>query len=375
MNSIRKYTRVVLNIFIPMIWIALICLLGPKLLGFFMPFVIGWLVAMVANPLVRFLESRVKLVRKHSSVLIVVVVLALVIGASYLLISRLVIQAVLFAEELPAMYRKISAEVRSALDQSDMFFRMLPQDMKKSLDYFADNLGDYLNVLVQKIATSSVEVAGNMAKRIPSFLVKMVVIIMSSYFFIVDRDKIVEFWKHYVPGNSKRYLVYLKKDVRKLVGGYIIAQLRIMIVIAVILIIGLFILGVPYAFFLGILIAILDFLPLFGTGTVLIPWAVLNLISGEYVLAAGMAALYVLSQVVRQVIQPKLVGDSMGLSPLMTLLFLYLGFKWSGIGGMILAVPIGILVIKLYEYGIFKPMIDNLRLLVHDINEFRKGKG
>lgn len=374
MNSIRKYTRVVLNIIVPLIWIALICLLGPKLLGFFMPFVIGWLVAMVANPLVRFLESRVKLVRKHSSVIIVVAVLALVLGASYFLISRLIIQALLFAEDLPTMYSTISAEVRNALDQSDTFLRMLPQDIQASLDYFADNLGNYLSVLVQKITSSTVEVAGNMAKSIPSFLVNMVVIIMSSYFFIVDRDKIVEFGKKHTPGGSKRYLGYLRKDVRKLIGGYFIAQFRIMFVVAIILVVGLFVLGVPYAFLLGILIAILDFLPLFGTGTVLIPWAILKLISGEYVLAGGLVALYVLSQVIRQVIQPKLVGDTMGLSPLMTLLFLYLGFKWSGIGGMILAVPVGILVIKLYEYGIFTPMIDSVRLLLHDINEFRKGE-
>ncbi|MGL5436633.1 MAG: sporulation integral membrane protein YtvI [Lachnospiraceae bacterium] len=364
----------ILNIMIPLVWVAVICLLGPKLLRFFMPFVIGWLVAMVANPLVRFLESRVKLVRKHSSVLIVVAVLALVIGAGYFLISRLIIQAIAFARELPALYSMISTEVGSAFNQLDRFSHMMPQDMQSSWDAFANNVGDYLNLVVQKIASPTVEVAGNMARSIPTILVNMVVIIMSSYFFIVDRDKIVEFWNQYMPGGSKKYVVYLKKDVRKLISGYFIAQFRIMFVIAVILIIVFFILGIRYAFLLGILIAILDFLPLFGTGTVLIPWAILKLISGEYIIAAGLAALYVLTQVVRQIIQPKLVGDTMGLSPLMTLLFLYLGFKWSGIGGMILAVPVGILVMKLFEYGIFDSMVENIKLLIHDINEFRRGE-
>lgn len=362
----------ILNIIIPLLWVAVICLVGPKLLRFFMPFVIGWVVAMIANPLVRFLESRVKLVRKHSSVLIVIAVLALVIGAGYFLISRLIIQGIAFAKDLPALYRTISVEVSTAFNQLDRFSHMLPQDMQTSWDNFAGSVGDYLNLLVQKIASPTVEVAGNMARSIPNLLVNMVVIIMSSYFFIVDRDRIVEFGRQHMPGGSKKFVGYLKKDVRKLIGGYFVAQFRIMFVIAVIMIVGLFILGISYSFLLGILIAILDFLPLFGTGTVLIPWAVLKLLSGEYVVAAGLAALYVLTQVVRQLIQPKLVGDTMGLSPLMTLLFLYLGFKWSGIGGMILAVPVGILVIKLFEYGLFDSLVENVKLLIHDINEFRK---
>ncbi|MFR5733547.1 MAG: AI-2E family transporter [Clostridium sp.] len=93
-------------------------------------------------------------------------------------------------------------------------------------------------------------------------------------------------------------------------------------------------------FLIGVLVAILDFLPLFGTGTVLIPWALFKLLSADYPLAASLALLYVLTQVIRQVIQPKIVGDSMGLPPLWTLVFLYLGFKIHGISGMIIAVPL-----------------------------------
>ncbi len=134
---------------------------------------------------------------------------------------------------------------------------------------------------------------------------------------------------------------------------------------------GFLVLGIDYAFLLAILVAILDFLPLFGTGTVLIPWAVIKLLSADYALAAGMALLYVLTQVVRQVIQPKIVGDSMGLPPLMTLVFLYLGFKLHGISGMILAVPLGILVLNLYKYGAFDSMLDSIKILSSDVRRFR----
>ena len=151
------------------------------------------------------------------------------------------------------------------------------------------------------------------------------------------------------------------------------AQFKIMFMVALILLAGFVVLGIRYAFLLAILIAVLDFLPLFGTGTVLLPWAVVKVFSGEYMLAAGLALLYVVSQVARQMIQPKIVGDSMGLPPLMTLFLLYLGFKIRGISGMIMAVPLGILGMKLYEYGMFDSLIRNVRLLVREIEEFRRG--
>lgn len=108
----RRYARLILNIVIPAVEILLVCLLGAKLLKFFMPFVIGWIIAMIANPLVRFLESRVKIVRKHSSVLIVVAVLALIIGLSYFLVSRLILQAVELAKDLPVLYDALSADLQ-----------------------------------------------------------------------------------------------------------------------------------------------------------------------------------------------------------------------------------------------------------------------
>lgn len=374
MESVKKYTRVILNIIIPLMGIGLVWFLGPKLLRFFMPFVIGWVIAMIANPLVRFLDRKLKIVRKHSSVLIVVVVLAAVILLGYFLISRLVIQAISLVKDLPELYGIAVEEIRGVFARFDDLFRMLPHNVQENWQEFSTNVGAYLSLLVQKAASPTVEVAGNVAKGIPNALVNTVVTILSSYFFIVERDKIIEFWKRYLPEGGSRYYNYLKGDVKRLIGGYFLAQFRIMFVVCTILIVGFFVLGVRYAFLLGILIAMLDFLPVFGTGTVLIPWALVKLFSADYPLAIGLALLYVLSQVIRQVIQPKIVGDSMGLPPLMTLLFLYLGFKWSGIGGMILAVPLGIIVLNLYQYGAFDSLIENMKILVHDIREFRKGK-
>ena len=373
METVRHYTRVILNIIIPMITIYLVCFWGPKLLKFFMPFVIGWIIAMIANPLVRFLENRVKIVRKLGSVLIVVSVLALVIGVIYLVISKLIVEGASFIKDLPALYDTASHELHQAFLRMDHLFIRLPSGIQDSLNQFSENIGEYLNLAVQKIASPTVTMAGNVAKGIPGALVNSIITILSSYMFIAERDKIVEFWKKYAPKGSTKYVSLLQSDIKRLIGGYFAAQFKIMLVVAFILFAGFFVLGVDYAFLLALLIAFLDFLPLFGTGTALIPWALVKLLSGEYAFAAGLALLYVLTQVVRQVIQPKIVGDTMGIPPLWTLFFLYIGFKFSGISGMILAVPVGMLFLNLYEHGAFDSMIDNIRILVHDIDEFRRG--
>lgn len=374
MENARKYATILLNIIVPLAEILIVCLLGPKLLKFFMPFVIGWVIAMIANPLVRFLESRVRIVRKHSSMMIVVVVLAAIIGLGYFLISRLFLQAFELAKDLPELYDRASADFRDIFLRFDDIFRMLPANVQQAWQDFAGSVGQTLSFLVQKIASPTVEVAGSVAKGIPNALVNVVVTILSSYFFIAERDKIIEFWRRYLPQGGGKYYHYMKDDAKKLIGGYFLAQFKIMFVVAAILVAGFLILGIDYAFLLAILVSLLDFLPLFGTGTVLIPWAIVKLLSADYALAVGLALLYVLTQVVRQVIQPKIVGDTMGLPPLMTLIFLYLGFKLHGISGMILAVPLGILVLNLYKYGAFDSMIDSMKLLTEEVRRIRRGK-
>lgn len=150
------------------------------------------------------------------------------------------------------------------------------------------------------------------------------------------------------------------------------AQLKIMAVVWLILTAGFIVLGVGYGPLWAFLIAFLDFLPVFGTGTALLPWGLIKLLGGEYAFAAGLLLIYVLTQVTRQIVQPKLVGDSMGLPPLLTLFLLYLGFKTDGIAGMILAVPIGLLFVNLYHYGAFKGITDSLAVLAGDIERFRR---
>lgn len=367
--EIRKYVRIFLNIIIPLLTVYIVCVWGVRLLAFFLPFVIGWGVAMIANPLVHFLEKRVKIVRKHSSVVLIVGVLALVVSGLYLLIGWLVRELSGFVMELPEIYDMIVAELNLAFRTIQSMVHFLPKDVGSYLEQFVGSMGSYIGDVVQELATRA---GGVVARSLPDALVYTVVMLLSSYFFLAEHDKLIAQLKNIMPEPMRRYGGMVKNDITKVISGYFLAQFKIMFVVAAVLFLGLMILGVKYSVLLSIGIAILDFLPMFGTGTALIPWALVKMFTGEFAYAAGLLILYILTQAIRQVIQPKIVGDSLGLPPLTTLVLLFLGYKVKGLAGMILAVPVGIIFIRFYEYGAFNRLIKNVKLLIHEIEELRK---
>ena len=161
---------------------------------------------MIANPLVRFLESRLKVVRKHGSVLVVIAVLALIIGALYLLLSKLLSEASGLLQSLPQLWETFQTEVRNIGRQLENLFAFLPDQLGVQMRAAADNLDSYIGVLLQNVATPTVEAAGSVAKSLPSVLVNTVVVILSSYFFIAERDTILNLWKQYMPENSKKHM-------------------------------------------------------------------------------------------------------------------------------------------------------------------------
>ncbi len=175
-----------------------------------------------------------------------------------------------------------------------------------------------------------------------------------------------------IPASVRYHFDLIRRSFRNAVGGYFRAQFKIECWIYLLLVIGLIILGVDYAFLVAFGIAILDFLPVFGTGTVMVPWAIIELLSENYRMMFGLVAIWLFGQLVRQVIQPKIVGDSMGMDAIPTLFLLYIGYRMAGVLGMILAVPIGIILVNLYEEGAFDTTRQSLRILTAGFNHFRK---
>ncbi|NLZ80640.1 MAG: sporulation integral membrane protein YtvI [Clostridiales bacterium] len=368
----RKYLKMFINMSISIITILLVIWLGPKLLWVFMPFVIGWIIALIANPVVRFLEKRLKIVRKHGSALIVILVIGLIVVGGYFLIEKVISETVNFLADIPNLYTSLEKEFQNIGGNLTKITDLLPSDIRKIIDNITTELGGFLSTTIESLGSPTIEAAGNVARNIPSVLVQIIVTVLSSYFFIADKDKIIIKAKEIIPVSIQKKWDLIISEIIKAAGGYFKAQFKIMGVVTIIMIVGLLILQVKYAILLAILISILDFLPLFGTGTALIPWAIVKFLSGDYQMAIWLLIIYGITQLVRQLIQPKIVGDSLGLNPLLTLFLMYIGFKVRGLAGMIIAVPIGLIVIKFYELGFFDSLIGNIKEIINDINDFRK---
>ena len=158
----------------------------------------------------------------------------------------------------------------------------------------------------------------------------------------------------------------LADNFRGVIGGYFKAQFKIMAIIWIVLVVGFMFMRVKFAIFIAFLVAFLDMLPFFGTGTALIPWALFRILSGDMKMAVELTILYLFTQLLRRILEPKLVGDSIGIDPLATLVFMYAGYKLAGVLGMILAVPIGAIIINFYKMGVFDNMMRGCKEALED---------
>ena len=367
----RPYWKVIVSLAFSLVGTLLFLYLGYKLLGFFMPFVIGWFIAYIASPVVNWLEKRVKIVKKLGSVIMIVGVLAAVCFIIYFIISTLWKEISFLIQDMPGMYRDLESGLSQIGNSMEGVFGKLPDGVQEGWHTMVANFDEMMGELMSRISEPTVSAAGRFAKSIPSVLVATIVTFISAYFFIDEREDVIRWSKKVAPDALVSRMTMVIDNLKFAVGGYLKAQLKIMVVVYIILVVGFIILNIHFSFLLGLLIALLDFLPFFGTGTALIPWAIYQFFMGNYKLVVGLVILYAVTQLVRQLIQPKLVGDSMGLRPLLTLFLLYTGYKIGGVFGMIFAVPIGMIAINLYKAGAFDYILDDIKILAEGILSLR----
>lgn len=372
MEEKRPYWKVAISLASSLIATVLVIFAGFKLLGFFLPFVIGWCIALIAHPPVCWLEKRLKIRKKWGSAITVVLVLAAIVALVYFAASRIGAEAGRLMKDFPDIYQNTEAGFAEIGDTLNGFFNRLPLGIRNGFHNIVQNLDETAADLIGKLGQPTVEAAGNAARKLPSFLVSTIVTIVSAYFFIAEREEVIQWFGRIAPVSIRKRMSMVSQNFKVAVGGYFKAQLKIMCVVALILLVGLNLLGINYTILLSILISFVDMLPFFGTGTIMIPWILYQLLTGEYRMAAGLLVLYAITQIVRQVIQPKLMGDSMGLNPLVTLVLLYIGYKVGSVFGLLLAVPVGMIIINMVKAGAFDYITDDVRVLAEGLLSLRE---
>lgn len=371
-ESMKKYVKAILNLVIALIILIAVVWLVPRGIVFFMPFLIGWIIALIAGPVVRFLEKKLKIRRKAGSAFVIIAVIGLVVLAGYLLVGNLVHELTGFVGDLPQMWDSLQEDFDAIAKNFSVVYDKLPEDIQNTIDSIADSASDIAGDFIGKLSSPTIAAVGNFAKQLPTFIIGLIMCLLSSYLFVAEKEQIMQGIKKHMPEALLYRLRLMKRSLVKAVGGYFKAQIKIEVWIYLLLVIGFFVLGVDYAPLIAFGIAILDFLPFFGTGTAMVPWAIVKFLSADYIMTIGLLVIWGVSQLVRQIIQPKIVGDSVGMPPLPTLFLLYIGYMLGGVMGMIVAVPIGIILFTMYEEGAFDTTKNSIRILSAGLNHFRK---
>ena len=372
MKSSRKYFKALTNLGVAVAILLVVILLLPRLLVLFMPIVLAGIISMIASPLVRFFEEKIKLKRKWASAFVIIVVIALVVLVLYLVGAKLIEEGIGLLGALPEMWDSMKADLASVGESLNGIFEKLPQDTQQTIANLGDQVGQFMAGLFERIGTPTITAAGNFAKQLPSVLIGIIMCLLASYFFVADRYQIGNWIRKHTPASIMARYDMVRRSILKSVGGYFKAQLKIEVWMYLLLVVGLTILRVDYALLIAVGIAFLDLLPFFGTGTVMVPWAIIKIFGGDYKMAIGLLVIWGGGQLARQIIQPKIVGDSIGMAPIPTLFLLYVGYKLGSVVGMIIAVPLGMLVSTMYQEGVFDTTKNSIAILVSGLNHFRR---
>lgn len=367
-----KYCKALVNLAVVAVLAVLVIFLVPRLLLFFMPFLVGWLIASMASPLVQFFEKKVKIKRKTGSAMVIIVVIGLVVLVIYLIGSKLVEELIDFVGELPYLWKQMESELQEVGQNLDILYERFPTDVQGTLQKIWEEFSASIGGIIGNLGSPTITAVGNFAKKLPSIIIGSIMALLFAYFYVAERAQVYSWMGKTLPKSMQKNFRLLRKSLGKAVGGYFKAQFKIEIWMYILLVIGLTILQVQYALLIALGIAILDFIPFFGTGTVMVPWAIIELLGADYKMTIGLLIIWGGGQLARQIIQPKIVGDSIGVPPIPTLLLLFIGYKLGGVIGMIVAVPLGLILYTMYEEGMFETTKTSILILTTGINQFRK---
>ena len=318
-------------------------------LGIAAPFLLAFLLSRPVKPLAAALASKTRTPRGGWAAGLVILTVGGFIGLAVSGIRRGIRELSTLAEELAGDTDGLIAAIEGALERARSLSSRIPflRHFENTPGYveFCARLDGLVEEGVGRLAESMTarlpDAAMTLAGWIPETFIFITVTLLACYYFSADDGRIGKSCGALIlrlcPAPLRDRLPPLGRRLRRLGRQYLRACLLLGLLTFTQTFIGLALLRVPYAFVLAFFIAVVDFLPLLGTGVILIPWAAVSLLLGEIKLGIGLLVLYAVTSVVRQILEPKLIGEGLGLHPLLSLAAMYTGLKLFGVWGMILA--------------------------------------
>lgn len=315
------------------------------------PFIVAFVLALLIDPLISWLQKKTRMNRTGAVLVSLLLVIGGLGGIIVAIITRL-------ARELAGLYELANANSANIVfsltkilnDLQLAYLRLnLPTNLQKSVV-------DSLSVVVSKIehllsgaATWLVSILINL----PQMFIFMLIIAIATFFIAKDWPVLRERALALIPSNHKTKASLLFNDLTRTFIGFLKAEATLVSITSLWFIVGLKVLGIDYALTIGLIAGLFDILPVLGPGSIMIPWMVWELITGNIKLGIGIMIIYLLASAVRQVLEPRILGNNIGLHPLVTLLSLYVGLKLAGIAGMISGPVLVVLIMSMYKAGVF----------------------
>jgi len=339
-----------------------------RLAVFFLPFVIAFIISKIISHPVEFLTRKFHLPRPLAVILSLLGVIAIIGGIAYFFVAALFREVISLSGQTNYIFPMLYNNINDLVSRFNFFYQNLnlAPDMVQGIQ---DSLLGIINGLLTSLSSginAAANAAVNVVVSLPNTIIYIIITLLSTFFISNDNKFIADSLEKHIP---LRWLIKIQSVINDLfhaLGGYLKAQGILITITFCELLIGFSLFKVKYALILAITIAIIDALPILGTGTVLIPWAVVLVIMGNYKFAACIFGLYLFILIVRQLIEPKIVGTQIGIYPLLTLIAMYTGTQFVGISGLILG-PIVLIVLKnifgsIYESGVLKEIFDGKNL-------------
>lgn len=319
---------------------------------YLMPFIIAAVVAFLIDPAVNLLERKGRIPRGLATFLVLGLVVLFV--GFFIVVGIAQIQAELsnLRQNLPQYSAWLTGELQSIVNELGEVFSALPTPV-------TDFIGSNTKQLANK-ATDLVNSAVTFVAEIPNLLAVLIVSTLATYFISKDKTKVTSFFFEFLPERQRLSARRMEYQIMGTVVRLIRAQLLIMTIMALMTIVGLSILRVDYAWLIGLFVGVLDILPMIGVATFLLPWGLYAIFTGKVGFGLALLVLLGIELLIRQIVEAKVVGKSIGVHPLATLLSLYLGYRLFGFAGFFIG-PILAVVIRTIVVEAIIPMLPHRR--------------
>ncbi len=314
-------------------------------LPWLLPFIVAFLIARFVEPAVRHMTGRYGIRRGYASALCTIVIFAVLIAATVTAIGRVVIELSALVKDLPTLLKNLTATLSVIGDRIDVYIRSAPPEVQDFLRHSMDGFGEKAAQLPANLSGTILNLLSDVAKLTPKLVLFFFTCALSVFFISCGYEQVTAFLLRQIPKNRRSAMRDFKNDLLSTFGKWVKAELMLSTVTFFVMTIAFLYLRIEFAVVLAFLVAVVDALPVLGSGTVLIPWALVSLIGGNMHTAIALVVIYAINVIIRNLLEPRLIGKQIGLPPLATLVAMYVGFSAVGVLGMLLF-PIGLIMLK-----------------------------